>query len=410
MEAGELHNQKKRPEAKRLWRGAIALGVLVAGCGESPRGTGAASTGGSPTASTGGSQAANTGGSQAASTGGSPTASTGGSNAAGGSSAGSGGGSGTPVPSASATGGSTSAVPDGGKSGAPDAGTSPPVPTHSAVTTHAYAALTKGAIDQVSQELEALDAAAAKDPPDEYAVFYSGAFRLWKAAQATSTLTDVLALPGLADEWLSRLTRAHTLLPDDFRITGFLCNAQVIVSGLRSDKALLAQGLTTCDAVIAEFPPYGHFLKAAATSTYPASDPVFASAFDDMTALAKTCGYSGADATHAYSYPAHPEAETAPGVCLDEGIVPHVFEGAFIVFGDLALRVKNDPELARKLYRSAQTAPHYATWPFAKDLEQRIQEADDRAARFNDTNPLNDPDSWNTKICVGCHQDPGVAR
>jgi hypothetical protein len=152
-------------------------------------------------------------------------------------------------------------------------------------------------------------------------------------------------------------------------------------------------------------PAYGHFLKATATSQLPIDDPNFKTSFDDMLAAAIACQFPTGDAQHSYRYPVEPLRAPDPGVCLDEGIVPHAFEGTFMVFGDIALKAKGDAELARALYRSAQTAPNYAFWPYAPDLEQRIAQADDRAKRFHDTDALNDPDVWTTKICVGCHQE-----
>jgi hypothetical protein len=299
------------------------------------------------------------------------------------------------------------AAADAAVAGLDAAATAAPGSAHAmtGVTAHAFAMLTRGDYAQLSAELMSLDRAAAQDPPDAYAMFYSGAFRLWKAAQGTTGLGDVLGLPSLADEWISRLTSARALLPDDFRVTGFLCNAQIAVGTLRADAALVQRGLQTCDAAMVQAPAYGHFLKATATSALPIDDPNFKTSFDDMLALANLCQFPTGDAQHSYRYPVDPARAPDPGVCLDEGIVPHCFEGIFIVFGDIALKAKGDAELARALYRSAQTAPNYTFWPYAPDLEQRIEQADDRAARFHDADPFNDPDMWSTKICVGCHQE-----
>ena len=276
-------------------------------------------------------------------------------------------------------------------------------PGRTAVTAEAYAILSRGEIERVSEVLVDLDRAGELEPPDAYAVLYAGAFRLWKGVQGTVGLGDLLALPTVADQWLVQLTRAHDLLPDDFRVTGFLCNARLIVGTLRADDELFARGMATCETAIAQMPAYGYFLRATATAILPSDDPHF-TAFDDMLALMDACQYPLGDAEHRYQYPADASATPLAGICLDEGIVPHVFEGIFLMFGDVTLKATGDVTLARALYRSAQTAPNYESWPFAKDLEERIEQASDRAARFHDADVLNDP-LWASKICVGCHQD-----
>jgi hypothetical protein len=78
----------------------------------------------------------------------------------------------------------------------------------------------------------------------------------------------------------------------------------------------------------------------------------------------------------------------------------------FITFGDFVLRSGQTPDQARAIYRSAMNSPTFAEWPFASELQARIDQADQRAALYADDDPSNDPPLWPSSghLCVGCHQ------
>jgi len=281
------------------------------------------------------------------------------------------------------------------------------VPTASGATnsvrSRAFGALSRRSVNDVRSSVVELDRATAIDPKDGYAMFYSGALRLMLLAQ-TSTLRDVIELPSLISEVLTRLEKAHELLPDDFRVTSFLALSQTMAGGLLGDPKQLDEGLRVFELGLEQHKPYGHFLRALALAPQPRDDPKFELAVSDMLAVATECGYPDGDATARYSYPSDPSNSVSPHVCLNEGFVPHVWEGVFLAYGDIALKAGWKAEDARALYRSAQSAPGYDTWPFADVLEARIDDADNRAKRHQDRNPFNDPELWGTQICAGCHQ------
>ena len=270
----------------------------------------------------------------------------------------------------------------------------------------AYAALTRGDPSTIDATLEALDRALAARPDGGFENFYAGTFRIWKLSEGSLGLGDILRTPNLADETLDRLGRARMLMPDDFRVPGFLGLAQVNAGNLSSDDAMLQKGLATLDQAIAQFPAYGHYLRAMSTSGLAKDSALFRGAVDDMAALTKACVLTESDGEVAYVYPSGPTAAPSPHVCLNDGIVPHVWEGIFITFGDLALKSGASPARVRALYRSAQTSPTYASWPFAKLLEQRLARVDSDVKLYADDNPLNDPEIWATEghICTGCHK------
>lgn len=270
----------------------------------------------------------------------------------------------------------------------------------------AYAALTRGDSHAIDSSLEALERTLQVQPNDGRAALYAGTIRMWKLSEGALELSDVLSLSSLIDETLDRLGRARTLMPDDFRVPGFLGLAQVNAARLTSDDALLQKGLATLDQAIAAFPAYGHYLRAASTSGLAKDDPLFRATVDDMVALAKACVLDEIAGETAYVYPTAGTQAPSPHVCLNDGIVPHVWEGIFISFGDVALKAGWSTARVRALYRSAQTSPTYASWRFAPLLEQRIARVDSDAQLYADDNPLNDPTVWMTEghICTGCHQ------
>jgi hypothetical protein len=262
--------------------------------------------------------------------------------------------------------------------------------------TDAYAVLTRGDRTSVASVVAAIDAQMVANPDDKYAVFYAGAFRLWQLAETL----NITAAPGVLDN----LQRAHALLPDDFRVTGFYGVSQVLV-GTLSDPQGVDAGLQTLALGVQQHPTYNHFLRATALSFLSASDPAFPTALSDMQGFGPDCDLT-IDSDGTYHYPMNPVAGRTR-VCTNDGIVPHLWEGYFITFGDIALKSGWDAKRARAIYRSAQTAPTYQAWPFKQELEQRIIDADMNAAAYADGNPLNDPTVWalSGSICVGCHQE-----
>jgi len=197
----------------------------------------------------------------------------------------------------------------------------------------------------------------------------------------------VLATLSLPDETIAHFGRAQELMPDDFRVPGFFGLAQLSIGTLTGDEASTQRGLRTLDRAIALYPAYGYFLRATATSGRAKDDRLFATTLGDMERMAEACLLQKGSDQVAYLYPDASDAVPHPRVCSNAGIVPHVWEGTFISFGDMALRSGAAAARVRALYRTAQVSPVYATWPFAPMLEQRIQDVETNAALYADTKP-----------------------
>jgi hypothetical protein len=265
---------------------------------------------------------------------------------------------------------------------------------------NAYSALTAGATDRVAGVIQALDALVEQQPDDGRAVFYSGAMRLWQIGDGLTQDLDEGQILEEATTAVARLERAHALLPDDDVALGFSGLAHALIGRQLADTAMVATGVNELDQDIARFPAYAQFLGALTSAD--ARD--FPAAVTHMLAVPSACQQT-ADSSGVFPYPAGP-IDAPRRVCNNEGIVPHVYEGTFITFGDFVLRSGQTPDQARAVYRSAMNSPTFAEWPFASELQARIDQADQRAALYADDDPSNDPPLWPSSghLCVGCHQ------
>jgi hypothetical protein len=289
----------------------------------------------------------------------------------------------------------------------PSSASSKPEPraTQNTATSDAYAALTAGKSDDVADVVASVDAQATKDPGDGRAMFYSAIMRLWEFGERVGLPSDALGVLDESKAMLERFAQARTLLPMDQRVAGFQGLANVEVGRTLGDGDMISEGMTHLDEDIAIFPAYAHFLRALASVDTPANSDDFASVIPNLEAVVQTCG-SDASATGELAYDPGP-LPSALRVCNDEGIVPHVWEGFLVEYGDALLKAGQGADAARAKYRSAMNAPRFDEWPYASELQDRIDHADQRAGLYADGDPGNDPTLWNQEghICRGCHQD-----
>jgi hypothetical protein len=266
----------------------------------------------------------------------------------------------------------------------------------------AYAALTAGEIERAAELTAALDARVQEAPTEGMATFYSGLMRFWRFAEAEPD-------PGvtLSDEMttiVERISGSRGYLPNDARVPGFLGLTRTLLAMFKSDQAGFEQADRDLRDSIQMLPAYGYFLRATAKGYPPASSVEFQTAISDLGKLTEACGYKQ-DASGSFEYLAGPQ-DYQHHVCNNEGMVPHVFEGVFLTYGDYALKAGFAPDKVRAIYSSAKNSPTYATWPYASELEKRLDQVDARAALYADQDPLNDPPLWTAtgQVCVGCHQ------
>ena len=253
--------------------------------------------------------------------------------------------------------------------------------------TDAYDALTRADYSNIQGIIAGIDRYRDANPDNAYGYLYAGIFRLWAAADSGGA--GLLAAPDIVTGTIENLSRAHEMLPNDFRASGFLGVSQVLFGQL-------AAGLETLQESVDQFPEYGHFLRGYGTGSLASTDPNFKKyGVNDMVADVGACMLE-TDASGAWVYPKEGHPKYGQRVCTNAGIVPHVWEGWFMTFGDLAVKAGWSKERVSAVYRTAQNSPVYDQWPFKRDLEQRI-------ANVMDGNPVNDA-AVVGRICSSCHQ------
>src|SRR5579871_2575750 len=96
--------------------------------------------------------------------------------------------------------------------------------------------------------------------------------------------------------------------------------------------------------------------------------------------------------------------------CWNSWIAPYNFEGFFLNMGDMLVKA-GDWQTAIIIYRNAELAENYSTWPYKAKLEKRIKNAQNNIAAFNQPNTntySNDDDKtimFNSRFsCMACHQ------
>jgi hypothetical protein len=272
-------------------------------------------------------------------------------------------------------------------------------------TGEAYAALTAGAQDKVTQVITDVDDQVSKDSSDGRAMFYSGIMRFWQLGEEIDIPSNPVDELTEAQTMIDRFRKAQAMLPDDDRAPAFGGLAKVVIGNITSNSDLKSEGMSDLAKGIQIFPSYSHFLRALASAESPADSDDFAAVLPELQAVLDTCG-AKTDASGSVEYLKGP-LPSALRVCNDDGMVPHVWEGFLMNYGDLLLKAGKGADAARAIYAGAKAAPRFDKWPYASALEDRIDHADDRAALYADSDTTNDPQIWMQEghICTGCHQD-----
>jgi hypothetical protein len=289
-----------------------------------------------------------------------------------------------------------------GSIGCSSADDAPKAPSDDGPVGKAYAALTAGEIARAPELTAALDERMQQAPEEGMTIFYSGLMRFWQFAEGEPN--PQAPLLDEASTIVDRISRSRSHLPNDARVPGFLGLTRTLLAMFKSDQAMFEHADRDLGDSIRMLPAYGYFLRATSKGYPPASSPEFQMAISDLAALTEACGYTK-DASGSFQYLSGPQ-DYQHHVCNNEGIVPHVFEGVFLTYGDYAVKAGFPSDQARAIYTSAKNSPTYAKWPYASALEERLQQLEARAALYADQDPLNDPPLWTAGkwVCVGCHQ------
>jgi len=250
-----------------------------------------------------------------------------------------------------------------------------------------------------------LETAAERQPEDAKVALTLALANLWGAAEIGRVGGDPAREANHAFAALEEFERARTLAPDDARIDGFIGAVQVRVGVAIGSADLVERGLAEIEGGIARHPEFNGFVKLLVLSPFPGDTEHFASAFDAIRLTMDACGLPVNEETPTLGGTRPPGDLSGPDrVCWNGPRALHNFEGTWLFVGDLYLK-RNQPELARALYFNAKTLDSYATWDFQWLVDERIDRADELAARFADDDPSNDPQliARSPVQCAVCH-------
>ncbi len=278
-------------------------------------------------------------------------------------------------------------------------------PVQESATGKAYDALTAGEQEKVTEVIADVDDAVTKDPSDGRSTFYSAIMRFWQLGEEIDLPANAADELAEAQTMIDRFRSAQAMLPNDDRAPAFGGLAKVIIGNIVGDTKMHSEGIGDIEKGIQIFPSYSHFLRALASAESPADSDDFQAVLPEMQAVLDACGLGNA-ASGQMKYLAGP-LPSALRPCNDEGIVPHVWEGFLLNYGDMLLKAGKGADAARAMYEGAKLSPRFDRWPFAAALQDRIDHADERAALYADGDASNDPKLWmqDGHICTGCHQD-----
>lgn len=246
-----------------------------------------------------------------------------------------------------------------------------------------------------AQAMDALERAARRSRSDGHSRFMRGMLHVYRFSQATTRYEEAtpaaVAEIEAANAWLAE---ALPLLWDgtqgDSRVPGFVAAAKYMLAVATADTALRDQALADLDAAVAVNAFFNVFDLMAVAQEVPASDPLFAHVMNAVEP------YLLAPETAAC-------ITTQPELCNNSGFAPHNMEGSLVLFGDLYAKAGN-LAMAQFWYGLAPSLGS-GIWRFAPVLADRLANAAERVALYQDADPGNDPPmvGAGSEACAMCH-------
>lgn len=267
--------------------------------------------------------------------------------------------------------------------------------------------------DSIPAVLSKLHLALAANPNDLVTTAHLGFTHVWALAERQR-----LEIPEAAITehiYLSRryFEEAYKMNPHDPRILGFLADMTIAEGNVLNDKSLVIDGFFKGKKSIKLWPQFNQFSIGYIFSTLDTTDVNFKRAIAWQYKTISDCACEKLDPKGNYvdainTIKANQDRKIARA-CWNSWIAPHNWEGFCLNFGDM-LTKNGDVKEAQKIYALAKLSDNFEDWPFKTVLEQRIDEANQNVAHFNQ--PLDEPNLNDQKVilfnskhaCVSCHQ------
>ncbi|HUK20748.1 MAG TPA: hypothetical protein VLV45_04230 [Gemmatimonadales bacterium] len=258
--------------------------------------------------------------------------------------------------------------------------------------------------DHIQDAIETLARAYVATPNDPTTAAHLGWLHIWRIAEharMASTPAAIIEDMALARRYFSD---AVALDPSDARKLGFLASATMGEGSIEGNERLTRQGYFLMQDAIKAWPAFNLFTAGYVFSTQPAQSKQFREGLEWQWRNLDVCAREHVDRSHpeASAYLARVTDQRA---CLNTWIAPHNAEGFYLNMGDMLVK-SGDWRGAQVTYANAKLTPGYATWPFARVLEDRIRNAEANVSRFsgNDPDPPSGMMNGSAFSCMGCHQ------
>lgn len=270
-----------------------------------------------------------------------------------------------------------------------------------------WVTLHKGDYQHIPNALKLLTAAYLENPNDPRIAAHLGFLHIW-------TITERARLTTVEPTIINEIILARKYFADaveldqsDARFQGFLGDSMLIEGKIFHDKREQVRGYFLLQRAIREWPEFNYFTAGYPMSTLPAHDKQFNEALEWQWKTLDICAGTKVDRSNPDFSP-YMNRETQKGpqrACWNSWIAPHNFEGFFLNMGDMLVK-QGDWQTGVKIYKNAQLSKTYASWPYRKMLETRIDQAQANTTNFQTTKETPDQTILfnNGYGCVVCHQ------
>lgn len=231
------------------------------------------------------------------------------------------------------------------------------------------------------EAIERLSARALAPDCTQQEVLFVGLAHLWAVAEGGGAPARLHSHAVLAEHWLAR---AAKLDPDDARIAGWQASASMAIADQLDDDVARQAALAKLAALATADPCFHSVPFGIATHGLVRTDPLFAQALEAMNA-AFDCGMQR--------------------VGQDHPRWPHNVAGFLLALADFRLKA-GDVDGAQLALLVAETRETTAQWPYRELLNERLSTLRERAAKFADSDPANDPPfalQGGVLSCSACH-------
>jgi hypothetical protein len=265
-----------------------------------------------------------------------------------------------------------------------------------------------GAYDQIPTALTALKAAYLQSPNDAVTAAHIGWLHIWRLGERAR---QAAARPDITDDAvLGRkfFEEAVRLDPREARYLGFYASLLMAEGSIHKDEKMVRRGFFTMKDAVAAWPEFNLFTAGYTASTQPVDSPRYREALEQQWQNLDVCVGERVDRADP-DYAKYMSLETREGpkrVCWNSWIAPHNFEGFFLNFGDMLVKV-GQPDVAAKMYGNARLAREFPTWPYRAVLEERIARAASNVQAFRGADAA--PGTTTLMVrspfaCMACHQ------